>query len=206
MPDLDEATTTSSPSASTSVFEQLPCTNPTNPNPTNPNPTNTTNSRTRRSSDLTREFEQSPPCTSTKMTSSYDHEQARYHVCILCLKHSNRTLFSNETFFAYVKTQCDLSDPKVPLGFCNTCRIRYTKKPSENIFNFDSIQPSNSEPCNCLICNVAKEKVAKEIFFQKRQKNLVSPKKAVFCKKCFSMIAKGKSHKCGIRSTKKITC
>ena len=143
------------------------------------------------------------------------HAECRRKVCFVCFGRcdAKRFLHTNpglqesisklfKISFGKEEDAIDLDDVRVPIGICNPCYLKVRKaSPKLELVHRDftfvlDVSPSGTS-CQCMICQIAKNKVSNLIQFQGRiRKKINKPTSSVRCDNCQSIIGKGLKHHC----------
>ena len=99
-----------------------------------------------------------------KNSATLTHSQCRAKVCIICFQPNlnsrdvtHKTEWINK-FKHYIGPNFDISNPRLPTGLCNSCRLGYFTKGKDKSFKIPQylqfvVPPENvDEPCDCAIC------------------------------------------------------
>ena len=142
------------------------------------------------------------------------HSTCRGRVCFLCFSKTNgkesiktkslqtKLLKKFSKIISFDSGVFDLKDPRVPFGLCGSCSIKLNKDQDISFLyeNFDFVFPSETEPCDCLVCKTGKNK---EKNLTPNKKDLGRPKENVptismRCDRCLDRIGPGglANHQC----------
>ena len=134
------------------------------------------------------------------------HAACRERVCFVCSSNSNvKFSFKSKpgiqeklaSFFkiSFSSGVFDLNDSRVPCGLCSNCSSKlYKGTPMELLYdNFDHVILSNSEPCSCWVCLIAKQTFKSNLKHQSSKKSAGRPFKKVpscstRCDNCYAPI------------------
>ena len=154
--------------------------------------------------------------TSVKML----HEAARSKICLGCFRKCSKNLHSAQPLTLqrvndHLIQSFDINDSRVPIGFCEPCRIRLqeiaTKKDAKpfdltHLHSYLAEQSRTSprkQPCTCLICRLASSNGIAAIKLLKAYKKsldrpLNEPQKPIhrLCGSCHSPLFSGCTHTC----------
>ena len=136
------------------------------------------------------------------------HASARERVCFVCSSKSEvkKSFKASQAlqgrlakFFKISFTGVfDLGDLRVPCGLCSNCSSKlYKGTPMELAYtNFDHIILSTSEPCTCMLCQIAKQSFSTKFQKQMSHSSLGRPLKyspptlscSMKCDRCYATI------------------
>lgn len=132
------------------------------------------------------------------MTPPKTHNEHRKALCVVCFNKSKNLRPINIDLEDLIKTvipQYRPSSKNFPSSICTSCRVNLSDKDLLTPFDYKKnlIQSTGTEPCSCLICSVGRQTIQKNTYGTKKVPCKVLKK---HCLKCFSEIARGKSHIC----------
>ena len=146
------------------------------------------------------------------------HQEARSRICLGCMQKCTRNLLDAQPLTLqrlndHVIQHIDVHDSRMPIGFCESCRLRLKRISENGAKAFDlshlhsylkqqkRIMPRVKE-CKCLVCQLASSSggVAKKLQrFQKssgRPSNEPRPVIHRLCGKCHTPLFSGCNHSC----------
>ena len=128
------------------------------------------------------------------------HDENRKFVCLLCPKKCLRqlTAFQADQICQLCKTKINISDSRVTLGLCVSCRTTLRRKQEGKevalppLFDFKSIQvrrETRGTMCYCLICQIGRSKLTEKHPLE--EQTTIEKEPRLLCGSCLSPLRKG---------------